>query len=389
MKTGVFSISAQIAMGVAVMTLSIFSVRSYCQTPDPNFFVFIAFGQSNMEGFPGVEASDKTGVSTRFQLLPALDWPDGSRKKGTWTTAVPPLCRGDGPGLNPCDYFGRTLVDSLPSNIKIGIINISLAGCKIEMFDNNKYQTYINSLATTDYLRGYATKYGGNPYARLVEMGKAAQKDGVIKGILLHQGESGTMPGNTWEDEVKTIYNDLIKDLSLDATKTPLLAGEMLYANKGGSCGGFNTTIAKLPGKLPNSYVVSADGISGRDQFHFTAQGYRDFGKRYGIKMLDVLRKQGSIVATTNKKGTGTSTDSYDMQYISSNLLFEIPQQTNVTLRAYTLGGKELVELVNTEYAAGKHSIRLDQNIMPKGVYVVKMRAGRFSATRTICTGSK
>ena len=32
--------------------------------------------------------------------------------------------------------------------------------------------------------------YGGNPYAYLVEMGKLAQNNEVIKGILLHQGES-------------------------------------------------------------------------------------------------------------------------------------------------------------------------------------------------------
>lgn len=33
---------------------------------------------------------------------------------------------------------------------------------------------------------------GCNPYQRLVEMAKLAQKDAVIKGILLHQDESNT-----------------------------------------------------------------------------------------------------------------------------------------------------------------------------------------------------
>jgi hypothetical protein len=41
--------------------------------------------------------------------------------------------------------------------------------------------------------------YGGNPYQYLVDMAKLAQKDGVIKGILLHQGESnaGDKDGRT------------------------------------------------------------------------------------------------------------------------------------------------------------------------------------------------
>jgi hypothetical protein len=27
---------------------------------DPNFYVFLSFGQSNMEGFPGIEEQDRT-----------------------------------------------------------------------------------------------------------------------------------------------------------------------------------------------------------------------------------------------------------------------------------------------------------------------------------------
>ena len=40
--------------------------------PDPNFYIFLCFGQSNMEGFPGIEEHDKTGVDDRFQVLARL-----------------------------------------------------------------------------------------------------------------------------------------------------------------------------------------------------------------------------------------------------------------------------------------------------------------------------
>jgi hypothetical protein len=33
---------------------------------DPNLHVYLAFGQSNMEGYPGIEPQDKTGVNKRF-----------------------------------------------------------------------------------------------------------------------------------------------------------------------------------------------------------------------------------------------------------------------------------------------------------------------------------
>ena len=56
--------------------------------------------------------------------------------------------------------------------------------------------------------------YGGNPYQHLVDMAKLAQKDGVIKGILLHQGESNTSD-KEWPRKVKGVYDNLIKDLNL------------------------------------------------------------------------------------------------------------------------------------------------------------------------------
>jgi hypothetical protein len=80
---------------------------------DTNLWIFLCFGQSNMEGFPGIQEEDKTGVDARFQVFAAVDFPKLERKKGDWYPAVPPLCRPSS-GLCPADYFGRTLVSNLP-----------------------------------------------------------------------------------------------------------------------------------------------------------------------------------------------------------------------------------------------------------------------------------
>ena len=55
--------------------------------------VFLCFGQSNMEGFPGIEGQDKAEFK-RSKVLAAVDVPKLDRKKGNWYPAVPPLCRG-------------------------------------------------------------------------------------------------------------------------------------------------------------------------------------------------------------------------------------------------------------------------------------------------------
>src|SRR5689334_11545254 len=109
--------------------LLLFNVNALAQ--DTNFWIFLCFGQSNMEGFPGIQDQDKTNVDNRFQVLAAVDFPKLDRKKGNWYPAVPPLCRPS-TGLGPADYFGRTMVSNLPANIRVGVVIVAVAGCKIE-----------------------------------------------------------------------------------------------------------------------------------------------------------------------------------------------------------------------------------------------------------------
>lgn len=251
-----------------------------------NFHIYLCLGQSNMEGNAKIEAEDSISVDSRFQVMETIDCNDLGRTKGNWYTAFPPLCRCH-TGLTPADYFGRTLVANLPKNIKVGVINVAVGGCKIELFDNENYPNYISTAPS--WMVGMIKEYDGNPYARLVEMAKLAQKDGVIKGILLHQGESNTND-MLWTEKVKGVYNNLMKDLNLNPKDIPLLAGEVVNADQGGVCASMNTIIATLPQKIPNSYIISSAGCpSASDHLHFTAEGYRMLGKRYGEIMLSIL----------------------------------------------------------------------------------------------------
>ena len=46
--------------------------------------------------------------------------------------------------------------------------------------------------------------------------------------------------------------------------------------------------IAKLPEVLPNSYIISSKGLTGKDIFHFSSEGYRLLGERYAEKLLEL-----------------------------------------------------------------------------------------------------
>lgn len=270
----------------AIFILAMFllaPVKSFSQ--DSNFQIYLCIGQSNMEGAARAESQDSI-VNPRFQVMEALNCENLGRAKGSWYPAVPPLCRCR-TNLGPTDYFGRTMVANLPEIVKVGVIVVAIGGCKIELFDKDNYSSYVETAPA--WLKNMVKDYDGNPYGRLVEMAKLAQKDGVIKGILLHQGESNSND-TLWTRKVKGVYDNLMKDLNLDPKKVPLLAGETVNADQQGICAGMNTIIATLPKTLPNSFIISSAGCAdGPDNLHFSAAGYRELGKRYGDKMLSLM----------------------------------------------------------------------------------------------------
>ena len=257
-------------------------------TPDPNFQIYLCFGQSNMEGNAAIEAQDKTGVNPRFMAMYTLDNASAGWAKGKWHTATPPQARPY-TRLSVVDYFGRKMVDNLSDEVKVGTITVAVGGASIDLFDKDKYQAYLNDANTADWLRNYAKEYGGNPYGRLIELAKIAQKSGVIKGILLHQGETNNCD-QTWPSKVKKIYEDMLADLGLDAKDVPLLVGELGQKDQNAACWGHNAIIDNITATIPTAHVVSSkDCPLQSDRLHFTAEGYRMFGKRYADVMLDIL----------------------------------------------------------------------------------------------------
>lgn len=255
---------------------------------DPNFHVYLCFGQSNMEGNARYEAQD-TVVNPRFQVMAAVDNRELGRTKGKWYPARAPLCRPN-TGLTPVDYFGRTLIENLPENIKIGVVHVAIGGCKIELFQKEQREEYIKT--APGWMLGMLKEYDNDPYLRLVEMARLAQKDGVIKGILLHQGESNTGEKD-WPEKVKSVYVNLLADLNLKAEDVPLLAGEVVNEDHGGTCAAMNPIIATLPQVVKNCAVVSSKDLScAADHLHFDAAGYRILGRRYAAAMLKMMGKE-------------------------------------------------------------------------------------------------
>ena len=412
--------------GFALMAAS-----SVYADPDPNFHIYLAFGQSNMEGQGTIESQDKT-VDPRFQMLSAIDDFNG-RALGTWNDAIPPLANKHG-GLGPTDYFGRTLVEKLDPQIRVGVVVVAIAGCSIVAFDSPMDQGYLNDQA--GWFKDIVKDYGGDPYKRLVDMAKKAKEDGVIKGIIFHQGETDEGDSD-WPGKVKKVYDRLVTDIGLDAD-IPFFAGEVPYQ---GSSKGTNNNIRKLPEKSKNFYLVSAEGLNDLDmmRIHFSSQGYRDFGKRYAEKVMEVLGDKLNPVATSTPESSSAETPASSSsdapasgssssagpadgssssakspessaeatsssegsdairavqakgvsigRAVVSDRAIQVPvnldRASRVNVAVYSVLGKQVMSM-DAMFSAGENTVNLETSKLPVGNYLISVQAGSARSTARI-----
>ena len=270
--------------------------------PNPNFHIYIAYGQSNMAGNGEIVPSvDQAKDPKNFLMLASHNANASQRsgsttqsiKTGEWYPAIPPMFHPF-ENLSPADYFGRAMVDSLPG-VTVGIIPVAIGAVSIKAFDKDQYQAYFSSAAS--YIQSWARDYDSNPYQRIVDLGKKAKEVGVIKGFIFHQGETDGS-GTEWQNNVYKTYKDIVNALDLDENEVAFVAGEMMNdptgnSGQGSCCSSKNGGIAQLKSKFKKFGLASSQGLrgNGKDPYHFGRDGVIELGRRYCSEMLKLIDK--------------------------------------------------------------------------------------------------
>jgi len=351
------------------------SVSQIFAEPDPNFHIYLLFGQSNMAGpcnnqnataqarDPQPEDCDTT---SRIKVLAwgdcnATSYPCGFKLNRTydqWYTAFPPYhnCHE---GIGPADYFGKTLLDSIRHNITIGFVPCALSGQKIEVFMKGRNAPIDNHTQPTNG----GTKISSGGYEWMVKRAKIAQQSGVIKGILLHQGEANSGEGSAWVSKVKSIVADLKADLGLG--DIPFIAGELIQdpsPSADQNAKNLNPFINQLPNEIPNCGVASSQGFKVRigDTWglHFACDGVREFGRRYAMEFLKL--------ADTNL--VPRRINSTRVVYSSKEIHQKMVSSTEGVVRIYTLDGHLLHTFNKTSTRNAMRSVKA------KGVFLVSRK---------------
>lgn len=323
--------------------------------PSKNFKVFLCFGQSNMSGGAGCYPDeDSKKAHPRVKVLAFANCGNPSRTANKWSEAREPMHCGDGQDMmGPSYVFGRMLADSLP-NDTIGLIPCGLWGVGIEMFVKGGNYKGSNK---PGIMSGK-----NNAWDWMLTKCKTAVERGAFSGIILHQGEANNGDGN-WINQVKTIYNDLKKELNL-STDIPLVAGELLQA-EGACCTDHNKEVQKIPTTLPIGYIASSQGLKGGGSYtnlHFNTAGYREMGNRMAVEMMKGLRASGAITEVTPRPSPKRSQTINSLQETSTTAL-------------YTINGKKLpASAVKNIVSGKKHCIYVMQKPGTQASLVVNPR---------------
>jgi hypothetical protein len=224
--------------------------------------LYLMMGQSNMAGRGELAPEDKTS-HPRVLVFTLGD---------KWEAAVEPITHdkpgmlGVGPGL----AFGKAIAEKYP-DVTIGLVPCAVGGTPLKRWQR-----------------------GGDLYSNAVQRARYALRDGTLKGVIWHQGESdsGTSTNaNSYGDRLAQMITDLRADLETPGLKFVVgQIGEFLYSRTQSKLSYpqvVNEALAKLPEKVPGTACALSRGLKDKgDQLHFDAASQRELGRRYAVEMI-------------------------------------------------------------------------------------------------------
>ena len=227
--------------------------------PKENFYIFILAGQSNMAGRGFVQPQD---TISSIQVL-TLD------KNNEWVYAKEPLHYYE-PGRTGLDCglsFGKELASLYGKKITIGLVPCAVGGSSIEQWLGDSTYRHVTL------------------YSNLLQKAIPAAKQGTIKAILWHQGETNASTANykNYKEKLEQFFTKLRKDLGNPTL--PVYTGQLapfLSRATNPYADSINKDLQILSTTMKNMYVIKTTDLKPKsDSIHFDSRSQRIMGKRF------------------------------------------------------------------------------------------------------------
>ena len=257
-------ITLVLAMGTSGLSFATFAADLASEKP---LHLFLLVGQSNMAGRGRIAPEDQRPHPRVLTLTKDLQW----------QAAVAPL-HFDKPkivGTGLGGTFGREVARAYP-DITVGLIPCAVGGSPIDSWKEGAFYTPTQS----------------HPWDDAIRRARHAMQFGELRGILWHQGESDckTDLAGAYEAKLHALINRFRQ--SLNAPYIPFIVGQMgQFAERPWDEHKLQVNQAHqtLPAKVLRTAFVPSDGLNHKgDEVHFDATGFREFGRRYFKRWLDL-----------------------------------------------------------------------------------------------------
>ena len=236
-------------------------------------------GQSNMVGFGIVQPDDRKPVPHVLQGL-------RSETGVMWLPAAAPL---QGPRFGLGLPFAKAYLETHP-RVTVGLISAAKGGTPID-----------------------GLKKGTKAYSDAITRAQAAQAQGVIKGVLWHQGESDTVTeafADSYEEKLHLLIADIRKDLGNE--DLPFIVGNLAefygtgkehnHPDRVKRIDRVRNVLRSLPQKVRFAGFVESTGCKSADHHmvHFDRASYIVLGKRYA-GVYGQIEDKDKTISSDNK----------------------------------------------------------------------------------------
>lgn len=264
---------AIILIGLFLISISFSQDSNLPAVEKENFHLFLLAGQSNMAGRGNVTKADSVVHPRVFAL----------NREGKWQPAVDPLHwdkKVAGVGL--AKSFAVALAER-NEDIVIGLIPAACGGSPISSWEPG----------------GYHGQTKSHPYDDAIQRARIAMKEGVLKGILWHQGESDSKPelAPVYREKLVALIERFRKDL--DAPDVPFIIGQLgQFPERPWNQWRFMVNFAHVAvaREVEHTGFVPSFGLTcNEDHIHFNSESLREFGRRYAKEYFELTGNENSI----------------------------------------------------------------------------------------------
>ncbi len=166
--------------------------------------------------------------------------------------------------------------------------------------------------------------------------------------------------------------------------------GDLEWANKVGTSGSFGSGVSLGYGidTDESDNVLVAGSFHGEAEFD-ESTSFISLGGKADAFVAKYSSSDGSLVTNLNDNNLYTNPTNFYLEQNYPNpfnptttIRYNLPQSGFVKLKVFDLQGREVKTLVQENKSAGENSVLFEASNLASGLYVYRIEAGRYNATR-------